>query len=59
MRSLISDWLQQGMSGTAIHAALQCDYGFTGSYSSVYRNDAIDQRAAACGGDNSVDFRAP
>ena len=37
LRPLISDWLQQGVSGTAIHAALQRDYGFTGSYSSVYR----------------------
>jgi len=36
-RTQILDWVEQGVSGTAIHAALKRQYGWTGSYSSVRR----------------------
>jgi transposase len=36
-REPISRWLGQGVSGVAIHAALRREYGYGGSYSSVYR----------------------
>ena len=36
-RALITDWVGQGVSGVAIHAALKRNHGYTGSYSSVYR----------------------
>jgi len=36
-RELIERWMAQDVSGVAIHAALKRDYGYTGSYSSVYR----------------------
>ena len=34
---LITAWLEQGVQGKAMHAALCRDHGFTGSYSSVHR----------------------
>lgn len=37
LRPQISDWMEQGVAGTAIHLALQRNHGYTGSYSSVYR----------------------
>lgn len=36
-RERIAQWVEQGVAGTAIHAALQRNHGYTGSYSSVYR----------------------
>ncbi len=36
-RSLIEHWVEQGVSGVAIHAALMREHGFTGSYSAVRR----------------------
>lgn len=36
-RELVSQWLAQGVSAVAIHAALCRERGYTGSYSSVYR----------------------
>jgi transposase len=36
-RELIEGWVSQEISGVAIHAALKRNYGYTGSYSSVYR----------------------
>ncbi|CDF34458.1 unnamed protein product [Chondrus crispus] len=36
-RKLVTEWLEQGVSGTAIHGALCRNHGFTGSYSSVAR----------------------
>ena len=36
-RALITDWVGQGVSGVAIHAALKRNHDYTGSYSSVYR----------------------
>lgn len=36
-RELVGRWLSQGVSGTAILAALKRNHGYTGSYSSVYR----------------------
>jgi len=36
-RDLVRTWLEQGVQGMAIHAALCRDHGYTGSYSSVYR----------------------
>lgn len=36
-RELIAGWLDQGVQGTTIHAALCRNHGFTGSYSSVAR----------------------
>ena len=36
-REQVRQWLSQGVSGTAIHAALKREHGYTGSYSSVYR----------------------
>jgi len=36
-RALIASWLEQRVPGTAMLAALRREYGYTGSYSSVYR----------------------
>ncbi len=36
-RPLVEQWLGQGVSGVAIHAALVREHGFTGHYSSVRR----------------------
>ena len=36
-RQLVAQWLGQGVSGVAIHAALVREHGFTGHYSSVRR----------------------
>ncbi len=36
-RERIANWLEQGVSGTAILGALRRDHGYGGSYSSVYR----------------------
>src|SRR5512141_272915 len=36
-RLRIEQWLGRDVPGTAIHSALKRDYGYTGSYSSVYR----------------------
>lgn len=36
-QALVTAWLDQGIQGKAIHAALCRDHGYTGSYSSVYR----------------------
>ena len=37
LRPLLADWLEQGVAGTTIHAALKRNHGYQGSYSSVYR----------------------
>jgi len=37
-RPLIALWVEQGVSGTAIHQALQRAHGWTGSYSAVRRH---------------------
>jgi transposase len=36
-RELITRWVEQGVNGVAIHAALKREHGYPGSYSSVYR----------------------
>jgi len=36
-RQRLSAWVEQGVSGTAIHAALKRQHGWTGSYSAVRR----------------------
>ena len=36
-RACVAAWLEQGVSGTAIHAALRRQFGWKGSYSSVRR----------------------
>lgn len=36
-RDRIAAWLEQGVAGTAILAALRRNHGYTGSYSSLYR----------------------
>lgn len=36
-RDQVRAWVEQGVSGTAIHAALNRRHGFTGSYSTVCR----------------------
>lgn len=36
-RERLTAWVEQGVSGTAIHAALQRQHGWTGSYSAVRR----------------------
>jgi transposase len=36
-RALIAQWLEQGVQGVAIHAALCRSHGYQGSYSSVHR----------------------
>jgi transposase len=36
-RALVERWTAQEVPGTAIHAALKREHGYTGSYSSVYR----------------------
>ena len=36
-RAAIGRWVADGVSGVVIHAALQREHGYTGSYSSVYR----------------------
>ncbi|MFG6432845.1 hypothetical protein [Roseateles sp. LYH14W] len=36
-RDQVGAWVEQGVSGTAIHAALKRRHGFTGSYSAVRR----------------------
>ena len=36
-RALVERWFAQGVPGTAMHAALKREHGYTGSYSSVYR----------------------
>ena len=36
-RDLVAQWLDAGVQGMAIHAALRRLHGYTGSYSSVYR----------------------
>ena len=36
-RAIVSQWLDAGVGGKAIHAALCREYGYTGSYSSVAR----------------------
>ncbi len=44
-RALVREWMLQGVSGTAIHAALKREYGWSGSYSAVRRlvSDVRDQ----------------
>ena len=37
LRESITQWFQSGVQGTTIHAALQRNHGYTGSYSSVRR----------------------
>lgn len=37
LRQVIAQWVQAGLQGTTIHAALQRNHGFEGSYSSVRR----------------------
>ncbi len=37
LRSVIEQWLAQGVSGVVMHAALKRQHGFTGSYSAVRR----------------------
>lgn len=37
LRPIVTRWIEQGVSGVAIHAVLRREHGFTGSYSSVYR----------------------
>lgn len=36
-RAIITRWVERGVNGVAIHAALKREHGYTGSYSSVYR----------------------
>jgi transposase len=36
-RTIIEEWIARDVKGVAIHAALKRDYGYKGSYSSVYR----------------------
>jgi len=36
-RGLVTGWLEQGVQGKTIHAALCRNHGFTGSYSAVHR----------------------
>ena len=36
-RARVAAWIEQGVSGTAIHAALKRQFGWTGSYSAVRR----------------------
>lgn len=45
-RALIEGWVEQGVSGVAIHAALTREHGWRCSYSSVRRLVADIQRAA-------------
>jgi len=44
-RPMVLRWLEQGVSGVAIHAALCREQGYTGSYSSVHRLIASIGRA--------------
>jgi len=36
-RDRVTQWIAQGVNAVAIHAALCREYGYTGSYSSIYR----------------------
>ena len=65
-RRQVERWLEQGVSGTAIHAALCRDYGFSGSYSAVRRmvgaiEAALPPQATVrrfrCGGSRSSRLR--
>ena len=44
LRDQIAGWLDQGVSGVIIHAALKREYGYTGSYSAVRRMIATLKR---------------
>jgi transposase len=44
-RALIERWLEQGVSGVAIHAALCREHGYTGSYSAIHRLIAAIERS--------------
>lgn len=67
-RPIVSRWVEQGVGGVAIHAALCREHGYTGSYSSVRRvvaamKDARPPEATvrltfAPGGAAQVDFGA-
>ena len=46
-RERLSAWVEQGVSGSAIHAALKREHGYTGSYSAVRRMLA-GMPAASC-----------
>src|SRR5687767_12132376 len=37
LRQVVQHWFDAGVQGRAIHAALQREHGFTGSYSAVVR----------------------
>ena len=37
IRAVVTRWSEQGINAVAIHAALCREYGYTGSYSAVYR----------------------
>jgi transposase len=43
-RASVLRWLEQGVSGVAIHAALCREHGYTGSYSAVHRLIASIER---------------
>ena len=36
-RAQVTAWVEEGVQGTTIHAALKRNHGYTGSYSAVYR----------------------
>lgn len=36
-RAIVARWVDQGVAGVAIHAALCCEHGYSGSYSAVRR----------------------
>jgi transposase len=36
-RELVARWIEQGVGGVAIHAALRREHGYSGSYSSIHR----------------------
>lgn len=36
-RAQVTAWVEEGVQGTTIHAALRRNHGYTGSYSAVYR----------------------
>ncbi|WP_310635231.1 hypothetical protein [Burkholderia cenocepacia] len=65
---MIASWLEQQLPGTAILAALRREYGYTGSYLSVYRTivsvnetrppDATVPLSFASGEAAQVDFGA-
>ncbi len=57
-RARIERWMAEGIAGTVIHAALCREYGYSGSYSAVYRLICSIRRALSMAVQTRVNLAA-